>query len=207
MTMDPEPCPCGRSLVRAAAVDGRHDELLSLPARGGGTVTVLPAQFSAITRDRAVREFQVRQEPGGVRVLVVPCDDGDPELEAGCAPPSRGRSARSAPTRAWRSSAAPRWPAGEASCRSCRPCRAKLSCVNVAAAAGEAELDEVELAAWQGLLRVHAALVKELDAELEARHGLPLTSYEVLRSSSATRPTASCGWPSSPSTRCSAAPA
>ena len=47
---------------------------------------------------------------------------------------------------------------------------------------GEAELDDVELAAWWGLLRVHAALVKELDAELEARHGLPLTSYEVLRS-------------------------
>ncbi len=43
-------------------------------------------------------------------------------------------------------------------------------------------LTERELRAWRGLLRVHAALVKELDAELEARHGLPLTSYEVLRS-------------------------
>ena len=82
MTMHPDPCPCGRTLARAAAIDGRHDDLLSLPARGGGTVTVLPAQFSVITRDRAVREFQVRQEPGGVRVLVVPCHDGDPELEA-----------------------------------------------------------------------------------------------------------------------------
>jgi DNA-binding MarR family transcriptional regulator len=54
--------------------------------------------------------------------------------------------------------------------------------VHVAAPTGEAELDEVELAAWRGLVRVHAALVKELDAELDARHGLPLTSYEVLRS-------------------------
>jgi DNA-binding MarR family transcriptional regulator len=54
--------------------------------------------------------------------------------------------------------------------------------VRVAAPTGEAELDEVELAAWRSLLRVHAALVKELDAELDARHGLPLTSYEVLRS-------------------------
>ena len=43
---------------------------------------MLPTQFSVITRDRAVREFQVRQEPGGVRVLVVPCGAGDPELEA-----------------------------------------------------------------------------------------------------------------------------
>lgn len=37
-----------------------------------------------------------------------------------------------------------------------------------------------ELQAWRGLLRAHAALTKELDAELEAEHGLPLTSYEVL---------------------------
>jgi DNA-binding MarR family transcriptional regulator len=41
-------------------------------------------------------------------------------------------------------------------------------------------LDETELRAWRGLLRAHAMLVKRLDAELEAEHGLPLTSYEVL---------------------------
>jgi len=52
--------------------------------------------------------------------------------------------------------------------------------VNVAAPTGEAELDAVEHAAWRGLVRVHAALVKQLDAELEARHRLPLTSFEVL---------------------------
>ena len=43
---------------------------------------MLPAEFSVVTRDRGVREFQVRQERGGVRVLVVPCGDGDPGLEA-----------------------------------------------------------------------------------------------------------------------------
>lgn len=37
-----------------------------------------------------------------------------------------------------------------------------------------------ELRAWRGLLRVHAALAKALDAELEAAHGLQLSSYEVL---------------------------
>ena len=41
-------------------------------------------------------------------------------------------------------------------------------------------LTDVELGAWRGLLRTHAMLVKRLDAELEAAHGLPLTSYEVL---------------------------
>lgn len=37
-----------------------------------------------------------------------------------------------------------------------------------------------ELRAWRGLLRAHAALTKALDAQLEAAHGLPLSSYEVL---------------------------
>ncbi|HEX8103999.1 MAG TPA: MarR family transcriptional regulator [Solirubrobacteraceae bacterium] len=48
------------------------------------------------------------------------------------------------------------------------------------APAPPAELSPGELAAWRGLLRVHAALMKALDAELESEHGLPLTSYEVL---------------------------
>jgi DNA-binding MarR family transcriptional regulator len=42
------------------------------------------------------------------------------------------------------------------------------------------ELSSLELHAWRGLLRAHAALVKELDAELDERHGMPLSSYEVL---------------------------
>jgi DNA-binding MarR family transcriptional regulator len=41
-------------------------------------------------------------------------------------------------------------------------------------------LDHDELAAWRGLLRVHAEMTRALDAELTRRHGLPLTSYEVL---------------------------
>jgi DNA-binding MarR family transcriptional regulator len=42
------------------------------------------------------------------------------------------------------------------------------------------ELTSEELGAWRGLLRVHSALVKALDAELLAEQGLPLSSYEVL---------------------------
>jgi DNA-binding MarR family transcriptional regulator len=52
----------------------------------------------------------------------------------------------------------------------------------MAATTGEAikELTPAELGAWRGLLRVHSALVKALDAELLDGHDLPLTSYEVL---------------------------
>ena len=45
---------------------------------------------------------------------------------------------------------------------------------------GARELSAEELGAWRGLLRLHSALVKALDAELLAEHDLPLTSYEVL---------------------------
>lgn len=47
-------------------------------------------------------------------------------------------------------------------------------------AAAEAGLSADELGAWRGLLRVHSRLTRELDAELLAAHGLPLSSYEVL---------------------------
>src|SRR4051812_27337829 len=43
-----------------------------------------------------------------------------------------------------------------------------------------ANLTAAELGAWRGLLRVHTALVKALDAQLTDAHDLPLSSYEVL---------------------------
>jgi DNA-binding MarR family transcriptional regulator len=46
--------------------------------------------------------------------------------------------------------------------------------------ASDAGLSPAALRAWRGMLRVHAELTKALDAQLEAEHGLPLTSYEVL---------------------------
>lgn len=52
--------------------------------------------------------------------------------------------------------------------------------IGSAPTADASALDERELLAWRGFLRAHAALTKALDAELEARHGLPLSSYEVL---------------------------
>ena len=48
-------------------------------------------------------------------------------------------------------------------------------------APAEALLDDHELRAWRGLKCAYAGLSKALDAELESEHGLPLTSFEVLR--------------------------
>ena len=41
-------------------------------------------------------------------------------------------------------------------------------------------LNARELRAWRGLLKAHTTLVKALDAEMVAAHGLGVTSYEVL---------------------------
>ena len=72
VTLDPDPCPCGRSLVRASTIHGRSDDVLSLAARDGGRVAVHPLQFALLTRDPQVREFQVVQDGPALRVLVVP---------------------------------------------------------------------------------------------------------------------------------------
>ena len=85
VTLDPDPCPCGRTLVRAAAIHGRSDDILSLPARDGGRVAVHPLHFALLTRDPQVREFQVVQDGRVLRILVVPAPaatDGDGALEA-----------------------------------------------------------------------------------------------------------------------------
>ena len=84
VTLDPDPCPCGRTLIRAAAIHGRSDDLLSLPAGDGGRVAVHPLHFAVLTRDPQVREFQVLQDGQLLRIRIVPnqaATTGDSALE------------------------------------------------------------------------------------------------------------------------------
>jgi DNA-binding MarR family transcriptional regulator len=39
---------------------------------------------------------------------------------------------------------------------------------------------EQELAAWRGMLQVHARVTRALDAQMRAEHGLSVSAYEVL---------------------------
>ena len=53
----------------------------------------------------------------------------------------------------------------------------------MAGAASQITLDrltETELRAWRALARAQVCLVKRIDTEMEAAHGLPLSSFEVL---------------------------
>jgi phenylacetate-coenzyme A ligase PaaK-like adenylate-forming protein len=71
VTLDHDPCLCGRTLIRAAAIHGRADDVLSLAARDGGRVAVHPLQFALLTRDPQVHEFQVIQDGQVLRILIV----------------------------------------------------------------------------------------------------------------------------------------
>ena len=124
VTIDPEPCPCGRTLRRMRSVEGRADAVLRLPGAAGERIPVHPLQFGVITADRGVREFQVVQRGDGVRVRVVAREGERPERwPSGCASAwATGwrRSACATRTSRWsrarRSSARPR-----ASCSSSWP--------------------------------------------------------------------------------------
>jgi DNA-binding MarR family transcriptional regulator len=41
-------------------------------------------------------------------------------------------------------------------------------------------LDDAEMAAWHAMIRAHSRVVRRLEAELDAEHGLSLPAYEVL---------------------------
>ena len=71
VTLDRDPCPCGRTLIRASTIHGRSDDVLSLAAGDGGRVAVHPLQFALLTRDPQVREFQVVQDGPVLRILIV----------------------------------------------------------------------------------------------------------------------------------------
>ena len=65
VAVEPEPCPCGRSLMRLRSLDGRAEEVLEICG-----VSVHPLQFSLVTADPDVREFQVVQRGDGLRLRV-----------------------------------------------------------------------------------------------------------------------------------------
>jgi phenylacetate-coenzyme A ligase PaaK-like adenylate-forming protein len=61
--VDPEPCSCGRPLMRVGSLEGRAEDILRL-----GGVVVHPLHFALVTADPDVREFQVVQEGEALRL-------------------------------------------------------------------------------------------------------------------------------------------
>jgi phenylacetate-CoA ligase len=66
------PCPCGRPHLRLASLQGRREDVVSLPARNGGKVRVHALQLQApLHTIPEVRQFQITPRPAGLVVRVV----------------------------------------------------------------------------------------------------------------------------------------
>ncbi len=71
-------CPCGRPFRLLDGIQGRREDVLELPARGGGTVRVHPLIFHDVLDRVAAGEWQVVQEGPALRLLVAgPSPDFD----------------------------------------------------------------------------------------------------------------------------------
>jgi phenylacetate-coenzyme A ligase PaaK-like adenylate-forming protein len=74
-----ERCPCGRPFRLLAAVEGRSDDALVLPATAGGTVAVHPVAFHSVLDLVDAAGWQVRQDDDGLTVLLAaPASGVDP---------------------------------------------------------------------------------------------------------------------------------
>jgi putative adenylate-forming enzyme len=72
VTVADGPCPCGRPHLRLSSIEGRREDLLSLPARDGGRVSVHAVQLEGpLLRIPEVRQFQVSPRDDGLLVRLV----------------------------------------------------------------------------------------------------------------------------------------
>lgn len=75
------PDPSGRPWLRLARIDGRSDDILTLPSGEGGEVRVHPHRLRApFVRIPEVRQYQVVHGSDGLLVRIVPREDAGPGL-------------------------------------------------------------------------------------------------------------------------------
>lgn len=70
-------CPCGRPTQLLDAIEGRQEDVLAFPASAGGTVSIHPIAFAGVLEAIPAAGWQVIQQDGALRVLLVaPRDPG-----------------------------------------------------------------------------------------------------------------------------------
>jgi phenylacetate-CoA ligase len=86
-------CTCGRPFRLVEAIEGRTDDVMELPAEGGGIVRIHPVVFHGALELLHASGWQVRQEEAGVRVLV---HEPEPPFDGSRLASAIGQSLRSA---------------------------------------------------------------------------------------------------------------
>jgi phenylacetate-coenzyme A ligase PaaK-like adenylate-forming protein len=76
LSLTDQPCICGRPYARTASIEGRREETLLFPARGGGTVAVHAARLrTPLVRTAGIRQYQIRRLPDGLAIRISLRDD------------------------------------------------------------------------------------------------------------------------------------
>jgi phenylacetate-CoA ligase len=84
LTLNPEPCPCGRPFRLVRTIEGRNDDILYLPTPNGRRIPVHPIHLrSPLGADASVRQYQVVHDAAGLHVRLVLANGASPE--ASCA--------------------------------------------------------------------------------------------------------------------------
>ena len=82
VTVADGPCPCGRPHLRLASIQGRREDVLSLPGKNGRLVNVNAFLLGeTLLHIPAIRQYQLSPRPGGLLVRVV-LRDAAPREEA-----------------------------------------------------------------------------------------------------------------------------
>jgi len=68
--LSPRRCDCGLPFAVVGGIEGRAEDILQLPARSGGTVSIHPNVFHDILEALPVQAWQVLEEPDVIRVLL-----------------------------------------------------------------------------------------------------------------------------------------
>jgi phenylacetate-coenzyme A ligase PaaK-like adenylate-forming protein len=77
IALDSGTCPCGRPFGLVAGVEGRREDVVSLPRRGGGTIALHPVVLHRALDRAPVRAWQVTARDGTVNVDVEPAEGLD----------------------------------------------------------------------------------------------------------------------------------
>jgi len=72
ISLSPSPCDCGRTFGLVDAIQGRAEDLLTLPGAAGGTVTIHPNVFHLVLEPLPIRQWQVQQTLDGLTIRIVP---------------------------------------------------------------------------------------------------------------------------------------
>lgn len=76
LVLAPDACDCGLPFGVVAAIEGRAEDMLSLPGVRGDTISIHPNVFHLVLETVPAREWQVIEDESGLRILLGRADPG-----------------------------------------------------------------------------------------------------------------------------------